>query len=299
MSIPIRTRLYPRQGASGIIQKLKKQIKDAGAESSLFSRASSALQNTPFGQFSNSVTNSNFLENMANQGISTIGDAVDNTIGDTLGSAGGSLGGIVGGELGALASDKLSSFLQGALGNNKNDWYQGPAYVLAATNGLTFPTTPVISVSHAAAYEEYDLVHTNYSSLAYKNSKIDAITVTGKFPINSRQEADYFLGALHFLRSITKSHFGQQDENKGVPPPVMMFDAMGPLAFQEVPVVVTNFSNTFEDTYDYVVSSSGTYVPTLTTLTLTLMVYEDPVRVADEFSLQEFRKGNLLNRGYI
>ena len=299
MSIPIRTRIYPRQGASGIIQKLKRQTKDGIESSSLFSRASSALQNTPLGQFTNTLTNSNFLENMANQGISTVGDIADNTIGDTLGNAGGSLGGIIGGELGALASDKLSSFLQGALGNNKNDWFQGPAYVLAATNGLTFPTTPSIAVSHSVAYDEYDLAHTNYSSLAYKNSKVDNITVTGKFPINSRQEADYFLGALHFLRSITKSHFGQNDENKGVPPPVMMFDAMGPNAFQALPVVVTNFSNTFEDMYDYVVSSSGTYVPTLTTLTVTLAVYEDPSRVVDEFSLQEFRKGNLLGKGYI
>lgn len=299
MSIPIRARLYPKQGSGGLINTVKDKFSTALGSNSTVAKATSFLKDTPFGAFTNSVTSSNLLTNMANQGVQQVSNLAANGIGDTLGNLGGSLGGIVGGELGALTSDKLSSMLQGALGNNNKEWYVGPAYILSGTNGLTFPTTPTIATGNTANYDEYDMVHSNYTAYAYKNSRIEPITVTAKFPINSRFEADYFLGCLHFLRSVTKSHFGENDDNKGVPPPVLLFDAMGPYAFNAVPVVVASFQDTFEDAYDYVVSSSGTYVPTMTTLTVSLLPYFAPSKTSQEFTLGDFREGKLLGKGYI
>ena len=90
---------------------------------------------------------------------------------------------------------------------------------LQKTGGMIFPFTPTITMSHTANYTPIESAHTNYPFYAYKNSQIDDITITGKFAVQDELDAAYWLGAMHFLRTVTKMYFGQGN-NLGNPPPI-------------------------------------------------------------------------------
>ena len=88
------------------------------------------------------------------------------------------------------------------------------------TRGLMFPYTPMIQVQHASInYGQYDLAHTNYDYFAYQRTSSPTATVTGVFGAHTQEEAEYMMAAIHFLRVVTKSNFGLQDDNRGTPPP--------------------------------------------------------------------------------
>lgn len=234
-----------------------------------------------------SSTNS-LLNNIIGRGSQAAGNAVSGAINSAVGGA-------LGGELGAIASNMLTSALNGG----GSSWFSGPASVLARTGGLVFPNTPTVTISHSANYEDIDMTHTAYAFWSYKNSKVDGLSVTGRFTSNTRQEADYVLGAIHFLRAVTKMHYGANDPNAGVPPPVMLFEDLGPDGFNAVPVVITNFTPTFAEGSDRVVSSSGTFVPIVTDISVSMQPYYNPTQQVSEFSLEDFKSGSLLPRGYI
>ena len=101
------------------------------------------------------------------------------------------------------------------------------------------------------------------------------------------------------MRAVTKMHFGDGDPSAGTPPPVLEFTALGPEGFNNVPVIALNFSNNFEDAYDYVTSTSGTYVPTVTILSMTLAPYYNPSDQQSIFNLENFKGGGLLGDGWI
>lgn len=243
------------------------------------------------------------IDNLLNRGTEAVADAVSDALGDAISDTiGGGLGGAIGGEIGnfaGLATGELLSTALGSGGGGGNGYFAGPASVLSRTGGLVFPNTPIIQVSHTANWEDYDLTHTNYAYWAYRNSKIDTISVIGRFSVNTRNEADYLLGAIHFLRSVTKMHFGESDPKAGTPPPVLEFSALGPDGFNNVPVIVTNFSDNFEDAYDYVISTNGTYVPTMTIISISMYPYYNPSDMQSEFNLETFKQGGLLQDGWI
>lgn len=178
-------------------------------------------------------------------------------------------------------------------------YYSGPASVLKQTNGLVFPNIPSVNVTQSANYTDYDLTHSNYAIWAFKNSKVDSISITAKFSINTVKEADYFLGAIHFLRSTTKMFFGDNDEHAGSPPVVLSFTHMGPTAFKGVPVVVKTFNTSFEDSYNYVDATDGTSVPIISVIGIELLPLYTPSNLRNQFTLENFQKGSLLGSGYI
>lgn len=227
-------------------------------------------------------------------GEGAIGDVIGDTVSDAIG---GAVGGIIGGEIGSAVGTQFSN----ALGKS-NSYFEGPAKILKGTGGLQFPNTPTIATGHSSNWEDYDLPHTNYAYWGFKNSRPDPIVVTGKFTINTRIEADYFIGCVHFLRCVTKMHFGIQDQAKGTPPPVLDFFAMGEKQFNNVPVVVSKFNTTYEDGLDYVISglqNRFTFSPTVAFLTVELLPYYNPSALQNEFNLADFKSGKLLNKGYI
>lgn len=178
-------------------------------------------------------------------------------------------------------------------------YYSGPASVLKQTNGLVFPNIPSVNVTQTSNYTDFDLTHSNYSIWAYKNSKIDSISVTAKFSINTVKEADYFLGAIHFLRSASKMFFGDNDPQAGVPPVVLSFTHMGPTAFNGVPVVIRSFNTSFEDAYNYVDATDGTSIPIISMLGIELLALYTPSALRTNFTLENFQNGGLLGSGYI
>jgi hypothetical protein len=173
---------------------------------------------------------------------------------------------------------------------------------LSATNGLIFPYLPQITMSHSANYAQMDIAHINHPFFAYKNSQVDEIAITGKFTVQTQTEAQYWLAAVHFLKTITKSFFGT-GENLGNPPPICKLNGYGDFVYNEVPVIVKNFTVTMPNDVDYIASSVGggqgtaganvTYVPVSSDISVSVQ----PVYSRTEsktFDLNKFASGEML-----
>jgi len=123
---------------------------------------------------------------------------------------------------------------------------------LRNTNGMIWPYQPTITWSQAVNYSPMELVHTNQDIQAYVNTPSTKLQVSGDFSIQNQQDGIYAIAAIHFLRTVTKMHFGSSDPNAGVPPPVLLFDAYGQYMFNQLPVIVTNFTVSLPNDIDYV-----------------------------------------------
>lgn len=122
---------------------------------------------------------------------------------------------------------------------------------LKKTNGVIFPYTPSITVSHIANYSSTNPTHSNYSQNFYNNSDVSDITITGDFTVQNIDEGKYLMAAIYFFRSATKMFFGQGD-GVGNPPPIVFLDGYGSHYFPHVPCVITNFSHTLTPDVDYI-----------------------------------------------
>jgi len=122
---------------------------------------------------------------------------------------------------------------------------------IRAAGGLIFPYTPTISISHNVTYGEQALTHQNYQFIAYQNSKVSDIQIIGDFYVQDWIEAQYWIAAVHFLRSVTKMYAGD-NAYVGNPPPILKFSAYGDYVFNNVPVVVKNFSVTLPKEVDFI-----------------------------------------------
>jgi len=122
---------------------------------------------------------------------------------------------------------------------------------LRATNGMVWPYQPQITFDQTVEYQAIDLVHVNQEILAYNRTPAMKFTVNGAFSVQNQQEGIYALAAIHFMRTVTKMYFGSGN-NLGTPPPVLLFDAYGQYMFNQLPVVVTQFSFDLPNDIDYV-----------------------------------------------
>jgi len=211
-------------------------------------------------------------------------------------------------------------------------------YPLKATgtgrpHGVVFPFTPNITISHSANYDSYDPIQNNYRYYAYHNSAIDNITIPADFTAQNQDEARYLLAAFHFFRTATKSYYGSGNGDlQGSPPPILNLNAYGFYVFNNVPVIITNFTTDFRQEVDYIsvnlgaptqsssnlsnivqnlqdyeseaygikseVGSNTVWVPSLMTMTIQIM----PVYSREEtkqFSLKKFASGEIINKGFI
>jgi len=186
------------------------------------------------------------------------------------------------------------------------------------TRGLMFPYTPMIQVQHASInYGQYDLAHTNYDYFAYQRTSSPTATVTGVFGAHTQEEAEYMMAAIHFLRVVTKSNFGLQDDNRGTPPPKSAFSAYGDTMFNRTPVYIRTVAFGLDQDVDYVPVRTkyitdtqfasdpvldemlaNSYVPLVLNIFVDIMVAPNPSKIRDEFDLEKFRTGKLLDKGY-
>jgi hypothetical protein len=194
-------------------------------------------------------------------------------------------------------------------------------FPLWQTGGVLFPYTPSLSTGSVVEYDQTSFIHTNYGYSAYVKSYPKPMSMTAEFTAQTNDEALYLLAVLHFFRSVTKSYFGINPYNKaGTPPPVLVFNYLGQYQFNNVPVLVKSFDYTYPSDIDYVpvnttyneiytngkgvglppTSSDGyTYVPTHLTVTLEMDTQYTPIKTRNEFNLDAYRSGKLLNKGYI
>jgi hypothetical protein len=169
---------------------------------------------------------------------------------------------------------------------------------LAGTgNRLIFPFTPTVLVSNSANYSQIQPVHTNYPYNSYENSQVDAFTITGEFVNETSADGQYFIAALHFLRSATKMFYGGSDEGTlGLPPVVCRLNGYGKHVLNHIPVVITNFTTDLPNDVDYIkctVNGEDNYVPTMVTITITAAP-QYARRSQARFSLTDFAKGNFV-----
>jgi hypothetical protein len=122
---------------------------------------------------------------------------------------------------------------------------------LKATNGVIFPYTPNITVNYQANYEQYDLTHSNYRGVFYKNSRVGDISLRGTFTAQDTTEASYMLAVIHFFRSVTKMFYGK-DEQRGTPPPLVYLAGYGDFQFKEHPCLVSSFNYVLPNDVDYI-----------------------------------------------
>jgi len=172
---------------------------------------------------------------------------------------------------------------------------------LRESNGIVFPYTPTVNISHSASYSGVQPTHSNYTQHSYATSSVDQISVVGQFTANTQAEANYILAVINFMRSATKMFFGN-DPMRGTPPPVLRFSGYGPFLFNSVPVVLTAFTNDFEGSMDYMEAFAGgqgagigasTYVPTMITINATMV----PVVTRNQqkrFNLGAYARGELI-----
>jgi len=170
------------------------------------------------------------------------------------------------------------------------------------TDGVLFPYTPTISVSHTAQYTGMHPAHSNYVQHSYNASSVDAISIDGYFTANNADEARYVFAVLHFLRSAYKMFFGN-DNLRGTPPPVLRLSGYGPFNYNSVPVVLTNFTEIMSADRDYIEvplasapdAATKTMIPTYMNVTMTL----NPIYTKDQisnFGLESFARGDLIGR---
>ena len=189
----------------------------------------------------------------------------------------------------------------------------GPTNILAplyATGGLMFPYTPSISVQGESNWTPNNLVHTNFDILSYEKTPSATIGLAGKFTVQNQREGQYVMAVIHFLRVVTKMHFGDQDSAQnnatanagkgslaGLPPPVLRLRGYGNFMFNDLRCVVRGYSFNFDEQMDLVpvTSAGGTmYLPALFTLNVNIGLQQSPRKVRKDFNLDQFRTGALL-----
>lgn len=219
----------------------------------------------------------------------------------------------------ARLQPKNMEMAKAVLGPNTPDNLLFP---LHQTNGVIFPYKPTISTGATVEYDNTPFVHSNYGYNAFVRSEPKDIGISAVFTAQSDPEALYLLSVLHFFRSVTKMYFGVQTYTRsGTPPPVLIFNYLGQYQFNNVPVIINEVAYTLPDDVDYVpVDTSGfsggsvpsrsvrlaaanrdgyTWVPTKLSLSITLKTQYRPITTRDQFNLDSFRAGKMVNKGYI
>ena len=203
---------------------------------------------------------------------------------------------------------------------------------IGVRNGMRWPVTPFINMSHSANYDSRAVIHNNYPYYAYQNSQIDQITISGSFPVNDQKSGLNFLGTLHFLRTVTKMYYGAESINQGNPPPVCRLNGYGDFVYKNVPVIITNFNVELREQIDYIgitvptggqasefttiqdvtgmataedtrdaeeSSGSVNYVPTDSLIAVTCLQIYSRNKITNEFTLKKFAQGDLRKDGFI
>ena len=145
-------------------------------------------------------------------------------------------------------ADQAQIFYKDPTATSTSDSIMTP---LIETNGVIWPYTPQIAVTHQAQYSTTQLTHSNYPAHFYNASEVADIQISGEFTVQSAEEGQYLMAAVYFFRACTKMFFGT-GSNAGNPPPIVFLDGYGSHYFPHVPCVVTNFTHTLPPDADYV-----------------------------------------------
>jgi len=177
--------------------------------------------------------------------------------------------------------------------------FQGPGQALIRTRGIVFPFTPNISVAQQVEYGQYDVVHTNYQQNAYARTRNPQIQITGVFVSQTPEEAAYTVGVMHFLRVCSKMNFGANDDDRGTPPPVLLFSAYGAYNFQNVPVLIGSFNYVYLDYVEVETGGETVQIPSMMIIAIDLLPQYSPEKQTNQFTLDSLARGSGYRNGFI
>jgi hypothetical protein len=178
---------------------------------------------------------------------------------------------------------------------------------LVDMDSFVFPFTPQVNVTHTANYNPLNTTHNNYNFLAYENSKVEQISITGEFYCETSVDAAYWIACIHYLKSATKMSFGDSAD-AGQPPPIVKLSGYGRYVFNDIPVVIKSFTLDLPKDVDYIACQPGmrdatlrtagadTYAPVKSTIT----VIVSPIYSRQQqrsFSLEKYVNGDYLTEG--
>ena len=185
----------------------------------------------------------------------------------------------------------------------------GPMRYIAKDRGVIFPYVPTLMMGHQATWGNHQPTHSNFSYKFFTNYALQDFTVTGVFTAATAQEGRYMEGAMHFFKSAMKIGFGEGDDNRGVPPPVLEFSVWGPAWAKRIPCVIGTFSYNIDGATDYIwplaagsgigISEDDSMVPIQVTFILNLSPTYSTRSTRKEYNSRDFYSGQLLKRGYL
>ena len=176
--------------------------------------------------------------------------------------------------------------------------------------GLVWQYTPTLYLSGTAEYNQALMQGMNYPINTFISGRAPDLPVTADFTANDIYEARYLLAVITFLRVASKAYYGDAavaSGRYGTPPPVMLFEYLGEHGFNEVPVVVTNYTIELPSDVDYVPVETGigsdggevTYVPTKSNITVNLTPTYTPHKLRKRFDLESLANGRAYKDGFI
>ncbi|MFA5490751.1 MAG: hypothetical protein WC284_16345, partial [Candidimonas sp.] len=137
---------------------------------------------------------------------------------------------------------RLRPFDTSVARNNVYGDRNGIMNLLYETHGMVWPYTPSISVQQNIEYTQLQMIHTNQEFHAYSRTPAFTFTCTGPWTCQNIEEKNYAFACFHFLRTVSKMRFGETDSLRGTPPPMLLFSAHGNMMFNDLPVIVTNWT---------------------------------------------------------
>lgn len=173
--------------------------------------------------------------------------------------------------------------------------------------GIIFPYVPTISCEFKADYTSANPMHSNFAINFYQRSSVTAISISGKFTVENRNDAVVYIATTHLLRSLTRMRSGganSGDADSGAPPPVCRLYAHGDMMFNNVPVAITSFRMEMPDGVDYFTLTDDPYygttaIPMVSTIAISCM----PMYSRDEmqaFSVSKYlTAADFRDRGYM
>ena len=168
------------------------------------------------------------------------------------------------------------------------------------SDGVVFPYTPQITISHTARYSELALTHSNYKNFFYEGSEIANIQIQGVFTCQNSEEARYLMACIQFLRACTKMRFGD-DPQAGTPPTLVRLSGYGEHYIPgSLNCVVTSVSHAMPDDVDYIkyeLGKSYGWMPIQSSLTVGLQPVVSRSRQISGTVLDDFVKGSFLGKG--
>lgn len=180
----------------------------------------------------------------------------------------------------------------------------GPISIFNDTNGLVFPYTPQISWEQTVNYSALNLVHVNQDFNYYGSTPNLQLGIAGRFTAQNNKQAQYCFAVIHFLRTVSKMRFGQSDQKRGLPPPMMVIDGYGDYMFNQLPIIINRYNIELQNDIDYVevpLEQGKAMVPSDFIVGITVTIQNPPQQWRDQFNLDSFRNGQLLGatKGWI